>query len=138
MVVALRKGLAIRRMPPGAVGISSGASMDGAEEDVAPANPGLQMVAEEPSQEDAPVEEVLLSATLVEEGSGTGAPHSLPEVEEQAAPPPHQVDASSVWRTNEEMVREEPLPREIMVVAQEEAWAVGGEAAGAVPAGLVL
>jgi hypothetical protein len=55
--------------------------VEGAEEDTALANPGLQMVAEGPSLEDAPMEEVLLSVTLIEEGSRSGAPDSLPKVE---------------------------------------------------------
>jgi hypothetical protein len=64
-------------------------------------------------------------------------PNSLPEVEAQAALPPHQAVAPSTGRTNEEMVREEFPPHEAMAVTQEEALAVGGEAAGATLAGVV-
>jgi hypothetical protein len=81
--------------------------MEGAEEEAAPANLGLRMVAENPLWEDVAAEEVLPSAVLVEEGLGSGVPDSLPKVEVQAAPPPHQADASSSGWTNEEMVREE-------------------------------
>jgi hypothetical protein len=73
----------------------TGASVGGAEEDVAHANPGLRTVVEEPP-------------LLVKEGLGTGVPNSLLEVE---APPPHQADTSSAGRTNEEMVQEERSPR---------------------------
>jgi hypothetical protein len=104
---------------------------------VAHANLGLRTVVEELSQGDAPMEEVLPLAKLVKEGSGTGMPNLLPEVEAQTAPPPHQADASSMGRKNEKMVREELPAREVMAVAKEEALAVGGEAAGAILAGVM-
>jgi hypothetical protein len=133
--VARRKVHALRRMPPGVAGVSLGASVEGAKKDTAPGKPELRMVAKDPSWRDAPVEEVLLVATLVEEGSGTGMPDLLAEVEAQAAPPPHQADVSSTRRTNEEMVQEEQPPREVVAVDPEEALAVGGKAAGAVLGG---
>jgi hypothetical protein len=121
----------------GSGGVSSGASMEGAEEDAAPVNLGLRTMAEDLSGGDAPTEEVPPLATLIEEGSGTGMPDSLPEVETQVAPPPHQANAFFAGRTNEEIVREKPQPREVMAVAQEESLVVGGEAAGAALAGVV-
>jgi hypothetical protein len=90
--------------------------MKGAEEDAVHANPGLWTVVNEPSWGDPPVEEVLPSATLIKDGSRMGMPDTLPEVEPQTAPLPHHADASSMGWTNEEMVREEPPPREAMLV----------------------
>jgi hypothetical protein len=104
-------------MPPFAAGVSSGVSVEGAEEDAVPANRRLWTVVEDPSRGDAPVEEVSPSATLVEEGSGMDMPDLLPEVETQAAPSPHHADASSAGRTNKEMVQEELLSREVVAAA---------------------
>jgi hypothetical protein len=74
-------------------------------------------VAEDLSQEDAPVEEVLPSVMLVEDGSGAGVPNSLLEIEAQLAPSPRLADVSFVGRTIKEMAWEEPPPRKVMVVA---------------------
>jgi hypothetical protein len=95
-------------------------------------------MAEGLTREDAPVEEVQPSVMLVEEGSRAGAPNSLPEVETQMAPPSREADVSSAGRTDEEMVREETSPCEVVEVAQEEASAVGGEAAETVSAEVLL
>jgi hypothetical protein len=83
------------------------------------------------------VEEVMLPVVLVEEGSGAGTLHSLPEVDAETAPLPYRADVSSAGRTIEGMVREEPPPCEVVVIAQEEASAIGGEVAGTVSAEMV-
>lgn len=50
--------------------------------------------------------EVLPWATLVEEGSGSGAPDLLLEFEAQTVSWSHQADVSFAGRTNEEKARE--------------------------------
>lgn len=87
--MAPRKVLVLWWMPPGVASISSGASVEGAEEDAAHANPGLRMVLEEPSWGDACMKEVLPSVTLVKERSGTGVLNLFPKVEAQMVLPPY-------------------------------------------------
>jgi hypothetical protein len=77
--------------------------MEGTEEDTTLVNPRLQTVAEGPSREDAPLEEVLLSVMLVEEESGAGVPESLLEVEPQTVPSPRRANVSSTGLTIEQM-----------------------------------
>jgi hypothetical protein len=73
-------------------------------------------VAEGPSREDEPVEEVQPSAMLVEEGSGAGTPDSLPKVVTQTAPPPCEADVSSAGCIDKEMAWEGTSLCEVMGV----------------------